>query len=125
MSFMLDDMQTLNETSSAQSIDQQRQYRPDPDHIRSVITKRSYATLASVSPAGNPHVVGVLYELVDDTLYFHTMRASRKGRNIAASPKVGVCIPVRRLPVGPPSAVHFQTTARLVAPDSDLSLIHI
>lgn len=112
-------MQTRTETPPVQFTDQQRQHRPDPDRIRSVMAKRSYATLASVSPAGNPHVVGVLYELVDHTLYFHTMRSSRKGRNIAESPNVGVCIPVRRLPVGPPSAVHFQSTARLVAPDSD------
>jgi hypothetical protein len=46
-----------------------------------------------------------------------TVRSSRKGRNIEANPRVGVCIPVRRLPLGPPSSVHFAGRAELLAPD--------
>ena len=30
-----------------------------------------------------------------------------------------MCIPFRRLPVGPPFTIHFQATAELVADDSD------
>ena len=36
---------------------------------------------------------------------------------MAASPHVGVSVPVRRLPVGPPSSVQFQATATVVGID--------
>ncbi|MEO1061809.1 MAG: pyridoxamine 5'-phosphate oxidase family protein [Actinomycetota bacterium] len=91
--------------------------RPDPVEVRRAIDRRSFATLATSSPAGRPHVAGVLYEAVDDALYVSTMRPSRKARNIEANPDVAVVIPIRRLPVGPPSTVQFQTTATVL--DSD------
>jgi hypothetical protein len=47
-------------------------------------------------------------------LYVSTDRASRKARNVAANPHVGVTVAVRRLPVGPPSAVQFQGTAEIL-----------
>lgn len=89
-------------------------FHPDPAAVRKAITKRSYAVLASTSAAGRPHSAGVLYALADDCLYVSTLRSSRKARNVAASPNVGVVIPVRRLPVGPPSSVQFQTTAEVL-----------
>ncbi len=61
----------------------------------------------------------MLYEAVGTTLYVSTMRASRKARNIAANPHVAVCVPVCRLPVGPPSSLQFQATAAVLAPDDD------
>lgn len=85
--------------------------------IRRALAKRSFATLATTSPAGRPHVAGILYELVGDALYINTLRSSRKARNIAANPHVGLCVPVRRLPVGPPSTIHFQATAELLRLD--------
>lgn len=89
------------------------------DHglVAKATERRSFCTLATVSPNNWPHVAGVLYETVDMTLYANTMRTSRKARNIAANPHVGVCIPVRRLPVGPPSSIQFQATAELLAAD--------
>ena len=59
----------------------------------------------------------MLYELVDDAFYVSTLRSSRKARNIAANPHVGVVVPIRRLPVGPPSTVQFQTDAVLLDQD--------
>jgi hypothetical protein len=70
-----------------------------------------------VSPAGHPHAAGVSYCAVDERLYVNTHRASRKARNVAADGRVGVVIPVRRLPVGPPFNVQFQGTAALLAQD--------
>lgn len=87
--------------------------------ITRTIAKRSFCTLATVSPKGRPHVAGVLYELAQGDLYVSTLRTSRKARNIAAEPHVGVCIPVRRLPVGPPSSVQLQGVAELLDPDDD------
>ena len=97
----------------------QPSWSPPPDKVRKALTKRSFATLATTSAAGRPHVAGVLYEFFGDTntMILNTLRTSRKARNIAANPHVAVCVPVRRLPVGPPSSVQFQATAELLAND--------
>ena len=85
--------------------------------VRKAIHSRSFATLATVSAAGFPHAAGVVYVPVGDELYVHTMRSSRKARNIAADGRVGVVIPVRKLPVGPPFTVQFQARAEVLAMD--------
>jgi general stress protein 26 len=85
--------------------------------VMDLVRKRSFCTLATSSAAQRPHVAGVLYAAVDGRLYVNTVRGSRKARNIAENPNVAVCIPVRRLPVGPPSTVQFQATAEVLAID--------
>ncbi len=85
--------------------------------LASVISRRSFCTLATVSQAHRPHVAGVLYEAVGTTLYVNTVCTSRKARNVAANRHVAVCIPVRRLPLGPPSSVQFQASAEILAVD--------
>jgi Pyridoxamine 5'-phosphate oxidase len=82
------------------------------------ITKQSFAVLSTVSEAGCPHAVGVLYEYVDDldgVLFVHTMQSSRKARNIIETGYAAVCIPLRTLPVGPPFSVQFQARAEIVS----------
>jgi hypothetical protein len=59
-------------------------------------------------------VAGVLYALAGDALWFSTDRDSRKARNIAATAHVAVDVLVRRIPVGPPSSIHFQATAEVL-----------
>ncbi|MEM9565597.1 MAG: pyridoxamine 5'-phosphate oxidase family protein [Actinomycetota bacterium] len=89
------------------------------------IDSRSFAVLSTVSPAGFPHAAGVQYVLVDGdgdgdggpVLFSHTMRSSRKARNVAADDRVGVVIPVRKLPVGPPFTVQFQGRAEVLDMD--------
>jgi len=93
-------------------------HQPDPEAIATAIHKRTFCNLATTSPAGRPHVVGVVYNTVDDALYVSTHRDSRKGRNIAANPRVAVTIPVRRIPFGPPSTISFQTEAELLGVDN-------
>jgi hypothetical protein len=44
----------------------------------------------------------------------NTLRTSKKAGNIAVNPNVSVCIPIRRVPVRPPSSVQFQATAEIV-----------
>jgi hypothetical protein len=102
----------MNDTAPAPAT-----YSPDPVATAKAIDKRSFATLATVSPAGRPHVAAVLYQRAGDELYFSTDAASRKARNIAANRHVAVCIPIRRLPVGPPASLHFQATAEIVPAD--------
>lgn len=85
--------------------------------IERVLRRRSYAVLASVSAAGRPHSAGVLYDAVGTTLYVNTLRSSRKGRNVAAVDRVGLTVPVRKLPVGPAFGIHFQARATVIAMD--------
>ena len=85
--------------------------------VLEAIGKRSFATLASTSAEGRPHAAGVLYALSGDHLYVSTIGTSRKARNIAEDPRVAVTVPVRRLPIGPPSSVIFQATARVLELD--------
>lgn len=88
-----------------------------PDLVLRALAHRSYAVLATVSPAGRPHAAGVAYVTVGSTLYLSTERGSRKGRNLEANPYVGVTVPVRRLPLGPPATIHFQGRAEVLAVD--------
>ena len=82
--------------------------------VLEAIGKRSFATLATTSEEGWPHAAGVLYALSGEHLYVSTMGTSRKARNVAQTPRVAVTVPVRRAPVGPPSSIIFQTTARVL-----------
>jgi hypothetical protein len=94
--------------------------RPDAaaQAVRRAIARRSFCTLATSSPANEPRVVGVMYAAVDDVLYIATFNRTRKARNIRANPRVGVCIPVRRFPIGPPFCVQFGATAEVLPPDN-------
>ncbi len=90
------------------------------DQLRRIdraIASRSFAVLSTCSDADFPHAAGVLYDPVDITLYVHTMRSSRKARNVLSNHRCGVVIPVRRLPVGPPFTVQYQAKARVLAMD--------
>lgn len=86
-------------------------------HTAAMIGKRSFCTLASASQDGHPHAAAVLYVAIDDTLYVNTSRTSRKARNIADNPQVSVCIPIRRVPIGPPSSVQFAADAAILTVD--------
>jgi general stress protein 26 len=84
---------------------------------RKALAKNSFCVLATVSAAGRPHAVGILYAVVDTTLYLLVGADSVKVRNIRANPHVAVSVPVRKYPMGPPMAVQFQGTAEVLAPD--------
>jgi hypothetical protein len=92
--------------------------------IARALRRKTFATLATVSPKGRSHSAGVVYDFVDGTLWIHTMRDSRKGRNIAHNRHVGVSVPYRRLPVGPPYTLHFQGLAELVPLDDPTAIAH-
>lgn len=85
--------------------------------VRRALERSSYCALATSSAANRPHAVGVLYAVVDSTLYMTTQGASVKLRNVRENPRVAVCIPVRRYPVGPPFSVQFQGRAEVLAAD--------
>lgn len=89
----------------------------DLDTVTRALGKRSFCLLATVSPADRPHAAGVLYQAVGTTLYVSTDLTSRKARNIGHNSRVGVNIPVRRAPFGPPSLIQFQGTAEILEND--------
>jgi hypothetical protein len=66
----------------------------------------------------------VLYQCVDDVLFVSTDRDSRKARNIAAQGFAAVTIAVRRLPIGPPASIQFQSAATILAND-DPEIVHL
>ena len=90
--------------------------RLDPAWVAARVAHRACCVLATASDHG-PHAAAVLYVAVGTNLYVNTMRSSRKARNIALNSAVSVCIPVRRLPVGPPSTIQFAARATLLTPD--------
>ena len=89
------------------------------ERVRRVLRKGSFAVLSTVSSAGRPHAAGVVYDTVpgDDALYIHTMRSSRKARNIVDNEHVGVVVSVKRVPMAPPYTVQFQGRADLLEMD--------
>ena len=113
---MLDDMTTTTTTTSTAE-PTPTLFRPDPATIRRAIERRSVANLATVSAAGRPHAATVLYQYVDDALFVSTYRGSRKARNIADRGAAAMTIAVRRLPVGPPASIQFQTAATVLDVD--------
>lgn len=88
------------------------------DDVLRAVARRSFCVLGTTSAAGRPHAAGVLYAADGVTLYASTLRSSRKARNVAENPRAFVCIPVRRLPVGPPSSVQFAATADVLEVDA-------
>lgn len=100
----MDDMQTIT--------------NPTITEIERILGRRSFATMATTSTQGRAHVAGVIYAMADNALFISTMRPSRKARNVAANPTVAVTVPVRRIPVGPPSTIQFQSTAEILNADS-------
>ena len=100
----------------------------DPEQaarVRAAIHSRGFAMLSTVSAAGFPHAAGVLYVPIGDDLYVHTMRSSRKARNLASDGRVGVVVPVRKLPVGPPFTVQFQGRGEVIAMDDPEIVAHV
>lgn len=91
---------------------------PAATDIEKALGRRSFATLATTSTQQRAHVAGVIYAMADDALFVSTLRASRKARNIATNPTAAVTVPVRRIPVGPPSTIQFQSTAEILDADS-------
>ncbi len=92
---------------------------PTTTDLLALIARRRVATLSTASAAGRPHAATVLYAAVGSTLYVSTDTDSRKAQNVDANPHAAVCIAVRRVPVGPPSAIQFQARATLLARDDD------
>jgi pyridoxine/pyridoxamine 5'-phosphate oxidase len=60
------------------------------DEVRDRLAKGRNYWVATTYPDGRPHVMPVWGLWLDETFYFATDTASRKGRNLAANPNVVV-----------------------------------
>lgn len=93
----------------------------DEDRQRAIIqrelARHTFCTIATSSAAQRPHVAAVIYGIVGDDLYVSLHDDSVKARNVAANPRVAVCIPVRKIPFAPPFAIQFQATAEILRAD--------
>jgi hypothetical protein len=81
------------------------------------VAKGSFAVLSQVTPAGEPRSSGVVYKTVGRRLYVAVAPDSWKARQIAASRRVAVTVPVRRggifslvAPI-PPATISFHAAA--------------
>ncbi|HEY6532996.1 MAG TPA: pyridoxamine 5'-phosphate oxidase family protein [Acidimicrobiales bacterium] len=81
------------------------------------ITRRRFAVLGTASAIGRSHSAGILYQVAEGAIWVSTLESSRKARNLAVNPRVALTVPVRRLPIGPPSSAQIQTIAAVVALD--------
>ena len=98
-------------TTPSATFDADRQRRI----VRRELERRSFCTIATTSSAQYPHVAGVLYALVGDDLYVTMHDDSVKARNLAVNPRVAICVPIRKIPFGPPFAIQFQGMATMLS----------
>lgn len=88
--------------------------------VRRELARRSFALLGTASGTGRPHVAGILYAATSRGLFMSTYGDSVKARNVRENPRVAVSVPVRKVPVGPPYVLQFQTSAEVLAVDDAL-----
>ena len=107
---------TVTHATAVPASDTERQRRI----VRRAIARRSFAVLATSSAANRPHSAGVLYATTPHGLFVSTSGGSVKARNVRENGRVGVSIPVRKVPLGPPFVVQFQTAAEVLPIDHPL-----
>lgn len=89
--------------------------------IKKLIEKNSFCILATISPDGKPHSVGVIYSARGLDIYIFTGRGTKKVRNISNNRQVAVAIPVPYiLRFIPPRVIQFQGRGEIL-PISDSS----
>jgi len=87
------------------------------EQVWRAIARASFAVVSYVTPAGEPRSSGVVYAAAGRRLYVAVAPGSWKARDIAASGRVAVTVPVRRggllsllFPI-PPATASFHGTA--------------
>ncbi|MGZ5353817.1 MAG: pyridoxamine 5'-phosphate oxidase family protein [Actinomycetota bacterium] len=61
-------------------------FRPDPDEIADVLSKRVVATVGTTNADGSIHLAYVLFLFEDDRILIETSSVTRKARNVASRP---------------------------------------
>jgi PPOX class probable F420-dependent enzyme len=60
--------------------------------ITEFLTEQRVATLATIAPSGQPHLVAMWYAVLDGVLWFETKAKSQKAANLRRNPRVTVMV---------------------------------
>lgn len=63
-----------------------------PQDYRDLFERDAFATIATVSPDGTPHLTPVWVDYDGEYVMVNTVRGRRKERNVAANPQVGLSV---------------------------------
>jgi PPOX class probable F420-dependent enzyme len=63
-----------------------------PGDVRALLDGANFAHIATRMPDGAPHSVAIWVGTEGDRVAFFTQRGSRKGRNLAADPRVAISL---------------------------------
>jgi PPOX class probable F420-dependent enzyme len=62
------------------------------DKLRSFLTERRFAVLATINPDGTPQQSTMWYELQGDRIMMNTRVGRKKERNLKRDPRLSICI---------------------------------
>lgn len=92
-----------------------------PDGIWKEIEKWNFAVLGFTNGDTEARAAGVVYAVIDRSLYVATSPGSWKARHIRANPNVSVTVPVQRLWIRirkmPPAVITFSGHATVIPAD--------
>ena len=71
---------------------QRAQITMTPEEIRAFLEQRRIATIATIGPNGQPHLVAMWYGILGDKLYFETKAKSQKAVNLRRDPRISVSV---------------------------------
>jgi len=71
---------------------QRAQVAMSTEEISQFLTEQRIATLATIAPSGQPHLVAMWYAVIDGVLWFETKAKSQKAVNIRRDGRVTVMI---------------------------------
>ncbi|MGZ8606882.1 MAG: pyridoxamine 5'-phosphate oxidase family protein [Actinomycetota bacterium] len=91
-------------------------FRPDPDEIADVLSKRVVATVGTTNADGSIHLAYVLFLFEDDRILIETSSVTRKARNVASRPAASFLVQ-GRASSGRMAMVSGEGTARLLEGD--------
>ncbi|HKT04481.1 MAG TPA: PPOX class F420-dependent oxidoreductase [Rugosimonospora sp.] len=63
-----------------------------PDEVATFLQQQRVATLATIGPAGRPHLVAMWYAVIDGVLWFETKAKSQKAANLRRDDRVTVMV---------------------------------
>jgi PPOX class probable F420-dependent enzyme len=73
-------------------VNQRAQITMTDDEITSFIARSRTATMATIGPAGVPHVVAMWFAVIDGQIWFETKAKSQKAQNLLRDPRMTVMV---------------------------------
>lgn len=73
-------------------VNQRAQITMTEDEIAAFLEQTRTATMATVGPAGTPHLVAMWFALLDGVIWFETKAKSQKAQNLRRDPRLTVMV---------------------------------